>query len=205
MNYEQIPSPEIISHTRDNFEKHNIKTHLAENSAEALELIKKLIPASSTIMNGSSRTLDQIGFIDILKNKSHNWQNLHDAILEEQDPVKREELRKQSLFCDYFLVSTHAITENGELVNASASGSQLPSIIFTAKNVIFVASTSKIVPNLEQAVKRIETYVYPLEDARMKSTGAPGSVIAKILIFKEEPLFTQRQIHLILINEKLGF
>ena len=205
MKYKTLPSQEIIDRTIKNLAERNIHATLVANSTEALEKIKNIIPAGASIMNGTSRTLEEIGFIDILKTRQHPWKNLHDAILEEQDSEKRESLRRQSVFSDYFLVSTHAITEEGELVNATASGSQIPAIVFTAQNVIFVAGAHKIVPTLEDAILRIRDYVFPLEDARMKSIGAPGSVIAKMLIFEREASFSNRKIHLILINESHGF
>ncbi len=92
------------------------------------------------------------------------------------------------MLSEYFLGSVHAIAETGEMVIASASGSQLPAYIFTSNNVIWVAGTQKIAPALPDAIKRVEEYVFPMEDARMKKEGAAGSTIGKLLV-----------------NEKLGF
>jgi len=205
MNYTNLPSDETISSVKGNLEQRNIKTHIVEKVEDALELIKSMIPEGTSIMNGSSTTLNEIGFVELLKSKNHKWNNLHDAILEESDISKREALRQQSVFCDYFLVSVHAITKDGQLIIASASGSQIPSIANTAKNVIFVASTSKITEDLNEGLSRLKNHVFPLEDQRMKSTGAQGSVIAKILIFEQEPAFTGRSINMILIKGQHGF
>jgi L-lactate utilization protein LutC len=155
-------------------------------------------------MTGSSRTLEEIGFVDLLKSGKHPWKNWKDIILAEKDETKQMELRRKSVSSEYFLGSIHAIAETGEAVIASNSGSQLPSYTYTSKNVIWIVGTQKIVPTLEDALKRVREYVFPLEDKRMKSLGYPGSNISKLLIFQKE-IVPGRKITLLLVNEKLGF
>jgi L-lactate utilization protein LutB len=179
---------------------------LVQSKAEALEKIKTLIPVGASVMNGSSRTLEEIGFVQYLKDGKHGWNNLHEAILAEKDPVKQGVLRKQSVLSDFYLGSAHAVSETGEIVVASNSGSQLPHLAFTSPNIILVVGTQKITPNLDSALARLKEYVLPLEDARMKSAGvAAGSFISKLLIINREPSFMGRKVHIIFVNEKLGF
>ena len=204
MNYETIPSEEIIKKTTEMLKEHNIFVTIVESGTEALAEIKKLIPKGATVMNGSSTTLNQIGFVEYLKDGAHGWNNVHAAILEEKDEKKQGKLRKESILADYFLGSVHAITQKGQMVTASCSGSQLSSYAFSSDNIILVASANKIVLTLEDALKRISDYVFPLEDKRMKSVGASGSCIGKILIVEREVMPT-RKINLILVKEKLGF
>lgn len=168
-----------------------------------MEAIKKLIPEGAAVTTGSSTTLNQIGFTDLLKSGHHPWHNLKEAIVNEKDETKKTELRRQSSLAQYFLGSVHALTEDGIAVIASATGSQLAPYAYTADNVIWVVGTQKIVPSLDDAMRRVRDYVFPLEDERMKSTGASGSTFGKWLIFERE--INQRQIHLILVNEVLGF
>jgi hypothetical protein len=125
--------------------------------------------------------------------------------LEEKDSVKQAELRKSAFFSDYYMGSVHALTEGGEMVIASASGSQLPHLITTSPNLVLVVSTMKIMPTLEKALERLRAYVVPLENDRMQKTGAPGTTLAKIVILEREPAWTGRTINVILVNEKLGF
>jgi len=176
-----------------------------ETGAEALARIKELIPRGASVMNGSSRTLEEIGFIAQLSGGGHGWNNLHDGILEEKDSTKQMELRKYSVVSDFYLGSVHAVTEEGELVVVSASGSQFPHLSFSSPNVILVVGTQKIVPALADALKRIAEYVFPLEDERIKSMGYPGSQIGKELILRKEHPMMGRKIHIILVNEKLGY
>lgn len=205
MDYTKLASKETVLKTAEALKVRNIEAIAVNTKEEAFEKVKELIPKGASVNNGSSTTLQEIGMIDYLKGDSHGWNNLHAAVLAEKDPVKQTELRKLSSFSDYYLGSVHALAETGEMVIASASASQLPPLVGAARNVILVVGTQKITPNLEAALNRLREYVVPLEDKRMKSTGAPGTVLAKILIFEEEPAFMGRTVRVILVNEKLGF
>jgi hypothetical protein len=131
--------------------------------------------------------------------------NLKDAILAENNPEKQGKLRAQSTLAQYFLGSVHAIAETGEIVIASGSGSQIPSYAFSSKNVIWVAGTQKIVPTLDEALKRVRQYVLPLEDKRIKALGHPGSAITKLLIIEAEPAMLQRNVNLVFVKHLVGF
>ncbi len=206
MNYTQLPTTEIVTKTIEALKARNIEGHSVATGADALALVKQLIPASASVNNGSSTTLHQIGLVDYLKDSAANgWNNLHAASITETDPEKKSAAQHAAHFADFYLGSVHALTEDGELVIASASGSQLPSIVHTAKNNIFVVSTMKIMPNLEAALDRVRTHVVPLEDARMKSVNMGGTALAKIVLFEMEPAFTGRKIHVVFVNEALGF
>ena len=172
---------------------------------EALEKVKLFIPKGASVMNGSSRTLEEIGFVEYLKSGTHGWKNLHEEILAEKDPAKQATLRKQAVLSDYYLGSVHAVAETGQLVIASNSGSQLPHIVFTSPNLVFVVGMQKLAPNLDVALSRVQEYVLPLEDKRMKDVDMGGSAISKLLIFEREPVFMGRKVYVIFVNEKLGF
>ena len=205
MQYENLSNKESVDRTIKALGERGVKAVFVESGAEALEKIKELIPAGASVMNGSSQTLEEIGFIDYLKKGDHKWNNLHMEILLEKDPERQKILRKQSVLSDYYLGSVHAVAETGEMVIVSNSGSQLPHIVYTSPNLIFVVGTHKIVNTLDEGLKRVREYVLPLEDARMKSKGAKGSAISKLLIFEREPDYMERNVTVIFINEKLGF
>lgn len=203
MEYNSLPQNKSIQKTMEALKKRGIESVFVKNRKEALEKIIKLIPKGREVMTGSSVTLEEIGFVNLLKSKKHPWRNLKDEILAEKDPGKQAELRKKSVLSEYFLGSVHGISQTGEVVIASASGSQLPSYVFTSENVIWVSGAQKIVPSLEEAIKRVREYVFDLEDKRMKSLGAQGSTIGKLVIFEREIM--PRKIIMILVGEKLGF
>lgn len=205
MNYETLASSDTIQKTIAALAQRGVEAVVVNSGAEALEKIKSIIPQGASVMNGSSRTLEEIGFVDYLKSGSHGWKNLHEEILAEKDPARQAELRKQAVLSDYYLGSVHAIAETGEIVIASNSGSQLPHIVFTSPNIIFVSGAQKITPNLDAALARVREHVLPLEDKRMKDAGMGGSAISKLLIFEKEQAFMNRKVSMIFINEKLGF
>lgn len=196
---------EIINKTITALQANGMEALVVQNGTEALEKIKELIPAGASVMNGASKSLEQIGFIDYLKLDNHGWNNLHAGILAEKDPAKQQILRKQATSADYYLGSVHALTQEGELIIASNTGSQLPNIVFNSPNLIFVVGIQKIVPTLADGMKRLEEYVVPLENKNMQEKYGINTMVSKIVIFKKENLKMGRKVRIILINEPLGF
>lgn len=205
MDYNKLATKESIEKTIKALNLKNVETVIVNNGAEALEKIKEFIPQGASVMNGASVTLEQIGFVDYLASGKHGWNNLHDNILAEKDKAKQAILRKQAVLSDYYLGSVHALAETGEFVIASNTGSQLPHIVFTSPNLIFVVSTKKIVPTLADAMKRLEEHVVPLEDKHMKEKYGTGTSLNKIIIFKNENPMLGRKVRMIIVNENLGF
>ena len=205
MNYETLANIDAVQKAIKALAWRGITAIVVNNRMEALEKVKSFIPKGASVMNGSSRTLEEIGFVDYLKSGNHGWKNLHEEVLAEKDPAKQVALRKQAVLSDYYLGSVHAVAETGQLVIASNSGSQLPHIVFTSPNLVFVVGMQKLAPNLDVALSRVREYVLPLEDKRMKDVGMGGSAISKLLIFEREPVFMGRKVYIIFVNEKLGF
>ena len=204
MNYTTLATPETIQKVTEALTARNVSVRVVNTKAEALEAIKNLIPEGSEVMSGGSETLNEIGYVEYLKSGNHGWHNVKDAIFAETDPIKQSELRQKSVHAPYFLGSVHAITEDGQVVVASGSGSQIPSYAYTSDNVIWVTGTQKIVPTLADAFTRITEYVLPLEDARMKKAMGFGSAISMWWIF-EKTIMPNRKFHLIFVNEELGY
>jgi hypothetical protein len=205
MEYDTLASKKTVEKTVAALEAKNFEVFIVENGAAALAKIKELIPAGASVMNGSSRTLEQIGYIDYLKEGEHGWNNPKVAILAEKDKAKQAELRRLSVLSDFYLGSVHALAENGEFVIGSNTASQMPHVVFTSPNLIFVVSTKKIVPTLADAMQRLEEHVVPLEDQNMKQRYGMGTALNKILIFKGESPHNERKLRMILVQENLGF
>jgi hypothetical protein len=203
--FDTLASAESIARARVALEKNGFRSEVVNTGAEALARIKTLIPAGASIQNGTSTTLEQIGFIDYLKLGTHGWNNLHEAILAETDAVKKEQLRKEALLSDYYLGSVHALSETGEMVIASNTGSQLPHLAFTSKNLILVVSTQKITATLSDAFRRVEEHVVPLEDARALVAYKSHTLHSKTLVLHKENPYLGRNVLVLLVEEKLGF
>ena len=205
MNYTTLAPRATVEKVIEALKADNFTGLIVANGAEALKKIKELVPKGASVMNGSSTTLNQIGYVDYLKEGTHGWNNLHDAILVEKDPAKQAELRKHSVVSDYYLGSAHAVTEDGKLVFASNTGSQLPHLAFTSPNLVLVVSTKKIVPNLDEAMSRIQNDIIPLEDERMKKVYGVGTQWSKTLILNKENPMMGRTITIIFVEDDLGF
>lgn len=205
MTYTTLASEEVVQKTARSLADKHIEAIVVNTGADALQKIKELIPKGASVMNGSSVTLEHIGFVEYLKTGAHGWNNAHEGILAEKDPARQSLLRKQAVLSEYYLGSVHALIENGEFIIASNSGSQLPHIVFTSPNLIFVVSTKKIVPTFEDAMKRLQDHVIPLEDARARESYGMGTAANKIVIFKNENPKMGRKVYMILVQEDLGF
>lgn len=205
MNYDQLATEKVVNKTIKSLNSKGIKTFLVKNKSEALNKIIEIIPKDVSVMNGASVTLEQIGFVDYLKSDQHGWNNFHEKILAEKDKTKQNVLRKQSVLSDYYLGSVNALTQDGDFIIGSNTGSQLPHIVFTSPNLIFVVSTKKIVANFQEGMNRLNDYVVPLEDKHMKEKYGVGTSLNKVVVFKKENLMLGREVHLILVEEALGF
>jgi hypothetical protein len=205
MDYNKLADLKSVEYTITALKANGIDAISVSNSKVALEKIIEIIPKGVSVMNGSSKTLEQIGFVDYLKSNNHGWNNLHEKIVLEKDPLKQSLLRHQATLSDYYLGSVHALTESGEMIIASNTGSQLPHIVFSSQNVIFVVGGQKIVKDLSQGLNRLNDYVVPLEDKHMHELYGIGTAVSKIVIFKRENPMMRRKVFVILVNEILGF
>ena len=203
--WDRLSNKQTITRTIEALKNRGINAELVDTSRDALRQITSRLPDGARVMTGGSTTLDQIGFTELLKSGAHKWKNLKQEIMSEKDPAKQGSLRVQATGAEYFIGSVQAVAETGEVVVVSASGSQIPAYAFNARNIVWVVGTQKIVPSLEEALRRVREHALPLENARMKAQGFPGSMIGKILILEREAPQLGRNLTMILINEKLGF
>ncbi len=203
MKWGGMPGSEIIKKTAEAVESRGIEVIVVDSGKDALEKIIEIIPENAEISSGSSTTIQQIGFADILKEEKHKWNNLHEAVLAEKDPEKRTDLRRKMVTADYFLGSVNAIAQTGELVACDASGSRVSAYPFAAKRLVLVAGAEKITPTLDDAMKRVRDYVFPLEDKRAFEAYGAHSTTGKWVIIERERI--NGRITLILVKEKLGF
>jgi len=198
-----IPDRMVVEEVAQSIRERGMNVIIVQDGKEALRKIKELIPARSKVMNGSSTTLEEIGFLNYLERGNHSWKNLHLEIYRENNPERREDLRRYATTADYFLGSVNAISRGGRLVSCDASGSRITAYPFAAKNLILVAGVQKITPGLEEAMKRVREYVYPLEDERARKELGTPSTLGKWIIIENE--ISGGRITLILVKEKLGF
>jgi uncharacterized membrane protein len=178
-----------------------IASYSVASGAEAKKKFFELLPEGAEVMNNSSTTLLQLNIVDELL-KSDKYNSVRNKLMAMDRKTQGREMQAMGSAPEWAVGSVQAITEDGQVLIASASGSQLPGYAFGADHIIWIAGTQKIVKNLDEGSKRLYEYVLPLENVRaMKAYGSPSSV-NKLLIINKDPA---QRIHLILVNEVLGF
>src|SRR6266404_3485189 len=122
MDYTMLAAKTELEKTAAALAANGFMPEVLETKEDALERIKELIPKGASVMNGASKTLEQIGYIEYLKAGKHGWNNLHANILAETDSAKQADLRKMGVLSDYYLGSVHALSTDGQMVISSNSG-----------------------------------------------------------------------------------
>ena len=196
-------------------EKRHFNAFYAENRQEALKKIAELIDKNQTVSWGGSVTLDEIGIKEFLENNSYKTINRDKAKSKEE----KEELILKSIFAYTFLMSSNAITKDGELVNIDGQGNRLAALCYGPKKVIVVAGMNKVVSSLDEAVKRARNHAAPINVQRVSNIydmktpclnegfccdcKSETSICAQILTTRiSRP---KGRINVILINENLGY
>jgi hypothetical protein len=204
MAYDTIASDQQIEKTKQALEANGFTVIIAESGEAAKKAALGLIPKGAEVLTNTSKTLEALE-LDKAINESGEYDSVRNKLNAMWgDPEKKRDQRKLGAAPDYTIGSVHAITETGEVFIASNTGSQLPGYAYAAGKVIWVVGAQKIVPTHEDAHKRLEEYVLPLESERAKAAyGVPGSNISKLLIVSKE--VEEGRITMIIVKEKLGF
>jgi hypothetical protein len=174
----------------------------AADAAEARRIVLDLIPEGSQVYHGASQTLEVSGITEALE-RSGRYEPLRPRIWSMDRQTQADEIRRLSASPDVMLGSVHAVTETGALLAASMSGSQLGPYAAGAGRVILVVGTQKIVSDLEEGLRRIEEYAFPLEDARAQAAYGIHSAVNKVLVINRE--ITPGRVTVVLVDEALGF
>ena len=194
-------SRERLERARDALNRHNIATEIVPDRAAAKEAVLALVPEGAEVHTGLSETLRELGITAEIEN-SGRFRAIRPQLNRMDRETQKREMAKLATAPDYMLGSVHAITEDGSLMIASGSGSQIAPYANGAGSVLLVAGAQKVVRDVEEGLRRVREYAYPMEDARMKSVGRPGSLLAQILImFWASP----GRIHLFISEEPIGF
>lgn len=200
--WNELPGDEIIEATVKALVANGINAAVAANGREAKKKVLSLIPPASQVMTMSSVTLQTLGLADEI-DRPGRFDSIRNKLLTMDREKDKHEMKILGSCPSYAIGSVHAVTQDGHVLIASRSGSQLPAYAYGADQVIWTAGTQKIVRDVAAGIKRIYEYVLPLEDARMRRAHGVGSDVDKLLIINKE--FIPGRITLILVKEKLGF
>jgi acyl-CoA hydrolase len=196
-----LPDEQRLDATVVALEEHGFSVEVVDDLDAAREAVLARIPEGSTVMTNTSVTLEETGIAEAI-NDGGAYDSARNRMMALDFATQLPEMKAIAGQPDYALGSVHAITRDGTLVIASASGSQLASYAWGAANVIFVVGAQKLVPTLEAAQERIVEHSLPLEDARAYAAYGQNSRVGKILeIHQDEPGRT----HVVLIRQSVGF
>ena len=196
-----LPDEQTLASTVTALEEHGFSVEVVDDLDAAREAVLARIPKGSSVMTNTSVTLAETGIADAI-NDGGPYESARNAMFALDFVTQAQQMKVIGGQPDYALGSVHAITRDGTLVIASASGSQLASYAWGAANVIFVAGTQKLVPSLEAAHQRIYQHSLKLEDARAQAAYGQHSQVGKILEIHQE---LPDRIHIVLIRQVVGF
>jgi acyl-CoA hydrolase len=196
-----LPDEETLTATVVALEEHGFSVEVVADFDAAREAVLARIPDDSSVMTNTSVTLQETGIADAI-NDGGPYDSARKRMLALDFETQMQEMKAIGGQPDYALGSVHAVTSDGTLVIASASGSQLASYVWGAANVIFVVGAQKLVPDLETARERIIEHSLKLEDARAYAAYGQNSFVGKVLEIHQE---LPGRIHVVLIRQPVGF
>ena len=196
-----LPDDQTLADTAVALEEHGFSIDVVDDLDTARSTVLALIPEGATVMTNTSVTLQETGIADAI-NDGGPYDSARNRMFALDFETQMPEMKAIAGQPDFALGSVHAITRDGTLVIASASGSQLASYAWGAANVIFVVGAQKLVPTLEAANERIVEHSLKLEDARAYAAYGQNSFIGKLLeIHQEQP----GRIHVVLVRQSVGY
>jgi YkgG family uncharacterized protein len=200
--FSRLASDEQIERTAQALEANGIHALIAENGAEAKHLFFELVPAGAEIFLGASVTLETLGIKEEIDRSGH-FEALRPKMFAMDRATQAREIRKLGGAPDYAAGSVHAVTEDGQVLVASNSGSQLGPYASGAGRVIWIVGAQKIVKDLNEGFRRIYEYDLPLETEHMRQLYNAPTNVSKVLVINRE--IRPNRITMIIVKEELGF
>ena len=202
MTFAQLASDEQIARAKKALEANGFQVLIAENGEEAKRIFFEMVPNGSEIFLGASVTLEKLGITEEV-DKSGHFDALRPRMFAMNRETQGREMRKLVGSPDFAAGSVHAVTEDGHVMIASKTGSQLGPYATSAGKVIWVVGAQKIVRDMDEGFRRIEEYCVPLEEEHMQKLHKIGTEMNKVLIINRE--FRPNRITMIIVKEEIGF
>lgn|SRR5574344_591414 len=193
------------------FKKRQFEACYCATGMEAVEKILSLIPKTDVVAWGGSTTLAQLGVQKIIKDSGYAVIDRDTATTQEE----KKELMRKALLCDTYLMSSNAITEDGQLFNIDGNGNRLGALVYGPKSVIVVVGMNKVTKTIDDAISKVRTVAAPINRQRFAGetpctlTGfcadctSPDCICAQMVTTR----FCRPagRIKIIIVGEELGF
>lgn len=194
-----------------NLDKRGMEAYYVDNKDDALKMALRFVTPGSSVSWGGSMSINEIGLISALKACDCT---VLDRTVPKTEDEKKEFFAKVAV-CDYYFMSTNAITMNGELVNIDGTGNRVASLIFGPSNVIIIAGMNKVADNLESAIDRARNTAAPMNTIRLDRK-TPCTQVGRCMdcmspdCICNQFVVTRRsapagRIKIILVGEELGY
>jgi L-lactate utilization protein LutC len=200
--FAQLASEARIRAAADALGANGMASLVVASGEEARTAVRSIVPIGAEVFNNTSRTLEAIGVADDIE-QSGQYQPLRPRLYQMDREMQAREMRQLAAAPDFVVGSVHAVTEDGSVLIASASGSQLGPLASGAGHVILVIGGQKIVPDLASGLRRIYEYCFPLEDRRAREAYGVPSGVNNVLVINR--VVTPGRVTAILVCESLGF
>lgn len=151
-----------LERTAEALRKNRMDSCWVKTKEEALETVRGMLTKDAVVANGGSMTLGECGIMDLLRSGGYRFLD--------REAVPREEVQavyRKAFSADFYLMSSNAVTESGELFNVDGNGNRVAALIYGPQNVIVVAGANKIVPDLNAAMQRMKTVTAPANAMRL--------------------------------------
>lgn len=200
--FAELTSDESVERASRALAANGFTVFVVNTGREAHSKTLELIPEGAQVMTMTSVTLDSIGLSAVL-DESGKYDAIRPKLMKLDWKTQADEMRRLAAAPDVVIGSIHAVTEDGHVMIASNTGSQLAAYAYTGGKVIWVVGTQKIVQNDAEAFRRIDEYALPLEDERAQKAYGVRSGVNKVLVIRKE--VRPQRITIILVKERLGF
>jgi hypothetical protein len=190
-----------VEHVASVLRSHNIEAIVVETGDEARNVVLGLIPDGAQVHSGKSKTLEDSGIYAELV-ESGRYDALRPRMMAMDRATQGAEMRRLVAAPDFMLGSVAAITDDGMLVAASATGSQLGGYASGAGRVILVVGSQKLVPDLDAAMRRIREVVFPWENDRVRERLGVDTRLEKVLLILGE--WQPGRTTVVLVREPVG-
>ncbi len=201
-----------ITRTLKNLEKNQMKGHYIESVSELKPLIQSLLSPGDLVAVGGSQTLFETDMFELLRSGEYHFLDRYAPGL---SPESMKQLYRESFSANAYLMSTNALTENGELYNVDGTGNRVAALTYGPDRVIVIAGINKLVRNLDEAIKRNRQVAAPSNATRLSCntpctvTGecedcfSPGRICCHYVTTSYQR--NKDRIHVIIVNEPIGY
>lgn len=194
-------------------EKRNMEGVFCETKEDALAKALSYIEEGSSVTWGGSMSISEIGLMDAVKNG--NYEIIDRSVAKNYD--EQREIFSKAVLADYYLMSSNAITLDGELINIDGTGNRVACLTYGPKNVIMIVGMNKVVNDVEDGIKRVRNFASPPNTLRLglktpcSITGRCGDcygdtcICSQIVVTRRQSAAMRGRIKVILVGESLGY